>query len=237
MTGAASGIGRAAALRLAREGAGVALTDVNSGGGEATARAIIEAGGQGAFFPCDVTREEEVARVVSAARERLGGLHVLVHAAGVLLGAYQQIEDLEPGVFERVLDVNVLGTFLFCRHAAPAIEASGGGVILCIASGAGVRGPSSSLAYGASKAAVQGLCHTLERQFAPRGIRVNVVCPGSIDTAMKRQNVIDGAVAAGRDPEEALASAELGDPDGVARILAFLASPDADYLLGTVFTR
>jgi NAD(P)-dependent dehydrogenase (short-subunit alcohol dehydrogenase family) len=71
----------------------------------------------------------------------------------------------------------------------------------------------------------------------PRGIRVNVVCPGSLDTEMKRQNIRDAAIAAGEDPEQALSSRRLGDPDGVARILAFLASEDADYLLGTVFTK
>jgi NAD(P)-dependent dehydrogenase (short-subunit alcohol dehydrogenase family) len=237
ITGGASGIGRAAALRFAREGAVVAIADLNEPEGHSAAEAIALAGGSGLFLRCDVTREEEVSAVVAAVRDRWGGLHVLVNAAGILQGAYQPVDELELSTFERVLDVNVLGTFLFCKHAAPLIEASGGGVILCIASGAGVRGPSSSLAYGASKSAVQGFCHTLERQLSPRGIRVNVVCPGSIDTPMKRQNLIDGALAHGLDPAEALAGRALGDPDGVAKILAFLASEDAGYLVDTVFTR
>lgn len=234
ITGGATGIGRAAALRFAAQGARVVILDVNEEEGTRTAR---EAPDRITFQRCDVTAESEVAASVRAASQHLGTLHVLVTAAGILQGAYTPVDELELATFARVLDVNVLGTFLACRHAAPLLEASGGGVILCIASGAGVRGPSSSLAYGASKAGVQGFCHTLERQLAPRGIRVHVVCPGAIDTPLKRQNVLDGAAARGADPAQALAEARLGDPDGVARVLAFLASPDAEYVQGTVFTR
>lgn len=237
ITGGATGIGRAAALRIAAEGAAVAVADLNEADGRATVEEIRAAGGTAFFLRCNVTDEAEVRAAVAAAAEKLGGLRVLVNAAGILQGAFQAVDMLELEVFARVVDVNLTGTFLCCKHAAPAIEAAGGGVILCIASGAGVRGPSSSLAYSASKGGVQGLCYTLERQLQPRGIRVNVVCPGSLDTPLKRQNIRDGAAARGEDPEAVLAATKLGDPDGVARILAFLASHDADYLLGTVFTR
>jgi 3-oxoacyl-[acyl-carrier protein] reductase len=237
ITGGASGIGRATALRLAAEGATVAIVDLDRAEGEAVAEAITATGGSCTFFVCDVTREAQIERTVREVVTRHGGLHVLVNGAGILEGAYQLVDALNLDTFEGVLNVNVLGTFLACKHAAPAMEASGGGVILCLASGGGVSGPSSSLAYGASKAAVQGFCRTLEQQLEPRGIRVNVVAPGSIDTPMKRRNLIEGALAAGRDPEEALANQALGDPDGVAKILAFLASDDAAYLKGTVFTR
>ena len=237
ITGGATGIGRATALRFAREGARVAIADVNTADGRAAISEIAAGGGETLFQQCDVTTEDEVRGAVEAVRERWGGLHVLVTCAGILRGAFQDAAGLEREVFGRVLEVNLLGTFLCCKYGAPVIEASGGGVILCIASGGGVRGPSSSLAYGASKAGVHGFCLTLERQLAPKGIRVNVVCPGTIDTPMKRENVRDAALAGGRDPEEALREAALGDPDGVARILAFLASPDGDYVTGTVFTR
>jgi NAD(P)-dependent dehydrogenase (short-subunit alcohol dehydrogenase family) len=154
----------------------------------------------------------------------------------VLLGAFQAVTEVERESFARVLEVNVLGTFLFCKHAVPLL-ARPGGVVLCLASHAGVKGPSSSLAYGASKSAVEGFCKTLERQLAPEGVRVNLVCPGSIDTPMKRQNVLDRAAAEGRTPDAVLADVPLGEPDGVARVLAFLASEDAGYVIGAVFTR
>lgn len=237
ITGGASGIGRAAALLFARAGARVAIADVNAADAQSAVAAMAAQGGEGLFHRCDVTSEDDVRGAVEAVRERWGGLHVLVTCAGILRGAFQDAAGLEREVFGRVLDVNLVGTFLCCKHAAPLMEASGGGVILCIASGGGVRGPSSSLAYGASKAGVHGFCLTLERQLGPRGIRVNVVCPGTIDTPMKRENVRDAARAGGRDPEEALQEAALGDPDGVARVLAFLASPNGDYVTGTVFTR
>ncbi len=237
ITGGAAGIGKAAALRAAREGAAVSILDVSRTEGEVTVREIVEAGGRARFSPGSVTDPDMVENAVRDTVEAFGALHVLITAAGILQGAYRQVEELDPETFARVMEVNVQGTYLSCRYAVPAIEASGGGVVLCVASGAGVQGPSSSLVYGASKAAVHGFCRTLEHQLRPRGIRVNVVCPGTIDTALKRQNVRDGALARGEDPEQALAVAALGDPDGVASILAFLASPEADYLVGTVFTR
>jgi NAD(P)-dependent dehydrogenase (short-subunit alcohol dehydrogenase family) len=163
----------------------------------------------------------------------------LICAAGVLKGAYQQPEELLTEVFDLVLDVNVKGTFLCVKHAAALLEASGQGVVILIASGAGVRGPSSSLAYGASKAGVNGLGMTLEAHLAPRNIRVNVVCPGNIATQLKLGVIAADAERSGRSPDEAIEQARqtLGDPDGVARVIAFLASPEAEYVRGTLFTR
>jgi NAD(P)-dependent dehydrogenase (short-subunit alcohol dehydrogenase family) len=237
ITGGSTGIGRATAIRFAGEGAAVVIADVNEEDGRSAVAELESRAGRALFIRCDVRREDEVAEAVAEAREWGAGLHLLISAAGILQGAYRSVEELDLATFERVLDVNVLGTFLVCKYGAPAIEASGGGVILCLASGAGVSGPSSSLAYGSSKGGVNGFCMTLARDLGPRGIRVNVICPGSLDTPMKRQNVMDGAVAAGRDPHETLAGTQLGDPDGVAKVLAFLASEDADYVRGVIFTR
>ena len=237
ITGGASGIGYCTALRFAREGACVAIVDRDADAGLAAVEEIAAENGRALFYNCDVTDEAQVREAVEAAREGFGGLHVLVTCAGILQGAFQQVGELELGTFERVLDVNVLGTFLACKHAAPVIEASGGGAILCVSSGGGIRGPSSSLAYGASKAGLSGFAMTLEKQLAPKGIRVNLICPGVLDTPMKRQNIRDLAVHTGRDPDQQLATTELGDPDGIAKILAFLASSDADYVIGQVHTR
>jgi meso-butanediol dehydrogenase / (S,S)-butanediol dehydrogenase / diacetyl reductase len=114
---------------------------------------------------------------------------------------------------------------------------AGHGVIVLLASGAGVTGGSSSVAYAASKGGVHGLSLVLQEHLHPAGIRVHDVCPGSVDTPLKRQNVADMARVTGQSVEEALATAKLVDPRGVARLLAFLVSDDADLVRGTVFTR
>src|SRR3954447_3448121 len=239
VTGAAQGIGGAAARLCAARGATVVLADLHGEVAAQSALAIRAAGGLAESAQVDVRDDDAVAALFAGVRKRHGRLDVLVCAAGVLKGAYQQPEELSLDDFDLVLDVNVKGTFLCAKHATPLLEASGRGVVILIASGAGVRGPSSSLAYGASKAGVNGFGMTLEARLAPRGIRVNVVCPGNIATQLKLEVIVAEAERAGRSPVEAVEQAKqtLGDPDGVARVIAFLASPEADYVRGTLFTR
>ena len=237
ITGGARGIGGATAIRFAAEGASVVIGDQLEAEGAQTVEAIRAAGGQTHAVRVDVTVEEDCRALAAAAAEAFGRLDCVVTCAGILQGAYAALEDLDLEIFERVQDVNVRGTFLAVKHAVPYIKRSGGGVVLCISSGAGVKGSSSSIAYGTSKAGVHGLVMTLQPRLDPQGIRVHAICPGSIDTPLKRENVADAARAAGRAIPEALANAALGDPDGVARVLAFLASDDAAFVRGTIFTR
>jgi NAD(P)-dependent dehydrogenase (short-subunit alcohol dehydrogenase family) len=237
ITGGARGIGGATARRFAAEGAKVVVADLLEEEAAETAAAIAAAGGTAHFVRTDVTEEEDCRQLGAAAAERFGRIDAVVTCAGILQGAYKALEDLDLEIFERVLDVNVRGTFLAVKHTVPYIKRSGGGVVLCISSGAGVKGSSSSIAYGTSKAGVHGMVMTLQPRLEPQGIRVHAICPGSIDTPLKRENVADAARAAGRAIPDALANAGLGDPDGVARILAFLASADADFVRGTIFTR
>jgi NAD(P)-dependent dehydrogenase (short-subunit alcohol dehydrogenase family) len=135
--------------------------------------------------------------------------------------------------------VNVKGPFLCARYGAPLLEASDNGVMVVVASGAGVIGPSSSLAYGASKGGANGLGMTLQNHLATRGIRVNVICPGNIVTNMKMSVELVRAQREGQPIEEAIAQAKqnYGVPHGVARVIAFMISDEADYLRGTLFTR
>lgn len=241
VTGGAQGIGAATAQLCAARGASVAIADVDAQNGERVAASIRAAGGDAWFQHTDIRDAGEVRALIDSVRQRHSRLDVLIAAAGVLKGAYLQPEDLSLEDFEMVLDVNVKGVFLCAKYAAPLLEASGRGVIIVLASGAGVTGPSSSLAYGASKGGVNGLAMTLAHHLAPRGIRVNVVCPGEIATAMKLSVIAAEAQRAGRSQEEAIAQAQaqgrLGTPEGVARIIAFLASDEADYVRGAVFTR
>lgn len=239
ITGGAQGIGAATARLCAARGASVEVVDVNRQGGEAVVTEICAAGGQACFQQVDVTDEAAVRVLMAGIGERHGRLDVMICAAGVLRGAFLQPEELTLDDFESVMDINVKGTFLCAKYATPLLTSVGHGVIVMIASGAGVIGPSSSLAYGASKGGVNGLGMTLASRLAPRGVRVNVVCPGEIVTQMKLSVVAAQAVREGRDPEAAVDKArqEMGSPDGIARILAFLASDEAEYVRGTLFTR
>ncbi len=241
VTGGAQGIGAATAQLCAARGASVVIADVNAYDGEQVAASIRASGGDAGFQRVDVRSDDEVRALIEQVRERYGRLDVLIAAAGVLKGAYLQPEELSLEDFETVLDVNVKGVSLCAKYATPLLEASGHGVIVILASGAGVTGPSSSLAYGASKGGANGLGMTLAHHLAPRGIRVNVVCPGEIATGMKLSVIAAEARRAGRSPEEAIAEAQtqgrLGTPEGVARVIAFLASDEADYVRGTLFTR
>jgi NAD(P)-dependent dehydrogenase (short-subunit alcohol dehydrogenase family) len=239
VTGGARGIGGATAELLAAEGARVAIGDLLATEGESTLGRIKAAGGDGLFRPTDVTDEASARALVDAAVERWGRLDVLVHAAGILKGAMLMVDELEADVFDEVISVNLRGAFLCARAAGAHMRRQRSGVMLLIASGAGVRGGSSSVAYGTSKGGVHGLSLVLAPQLAPFGVRVHGICPGSLATELKLTNVADVARARGEDPSLARerAAAELGDPLGVARILAFLASDEADYVRGTIFTR
>ena len=237
ITGGARGIGGATALRFGAEGAKVVLGDLLEVEAQETVAAIRAAGGEAHFQKTDVTNEEQCRALSQAAVERYGQLDVIVTCAGVLQGAYTALEDFDLETFERVQDINVRGTFLAVKHAVGHMKQAGSGTVICIASGAGVSGGSSSIAYGTSKAGVHGFVKCIEDQLRRAGIRAHAVCPGSVDTPLKRQNVVDGARVAGRDPEQALASAGLVDPAGIAAVLAFLASEEGSNVRGTVFTR
>jgi NAD(P)-dependent dehydrogenase (short-subunit alcohol dehydrogenase family) len=239
ITGGGRGIGAATAHAIAGQGAKVVLGDMLEAEGQATATAIRASGGSAVFVKIDVTQEADCVQLAQTAVERYGKLDVVICCAGILQGAMLQAEALDPSTFERVLAVNTKGTFLTVRAALPYLRKAGQGAILLMASEAGTKIPSSSLAYGASKGGVHGFAMTLEAQLAPHGIRVNEICPSSIATPMRIENLVDRARAAGRDPEQARAEAiaDAGDPAGVARILVFLASSDADYVRGAIYTR
>jgi NAD(P)-dependent dehydrogenase (short-subunit alcohol dehydrogenase family) len=237
ITGGARGIGGATAIRMAADGAKVVVGDLLEAEASETLSRIEQEGGEAVFVRTDVTSEDACRALAQAAVDRFGRLDIIVTSAGILHGAFQSIEELELETFERVQDINVRGTFLAVKHAVPHMKRAGGGVVLCISSGAGVRGGSSSIAYGTSKAGVHGFVLCVEQALARDNIRAHAICPGSVNTVLKRENVAEGAQKTGRNPDQALANAQLVDPAGIAGVLAFLASDEGDYVRGTIFTR
>ena len=239
ITGAAGGIGRAAAVRFAAEGARLGLVDRARDGLRETLAAVEKAGGAGVTVEADVTRSADVARYAAAVAERWGGVDCFFNNAGIL-GDVRALVDYPEETFDRVIAVNVKGVWLGIKTMAPLLRARGGGVIVNTASIAGLRGSRNLVAYTASKHAVVGLTRTAALELAPAGIRVNAVCPSPIDTAMVQ------ALETGASPANPAAFHErmaatiplrrYGQPEEVAALVAFLCSADAGYLTGGIYT-
>jgi len=239
ITGGAQGIGEATAQLCAERNASVVIADLKRERGEQAEAVIRERGGKADFFPVDVRDADQVSALLDFVRQKHGRLDGLVCAAGVLKGPWQQPEELTLDDFEMTLDINIKGIFLCAKYGSAMLEASGHGVMVVIASGAGVSGPSSSLAYGASKGGANGLGMTLAQHLSQRHIRVNVLCPGNIVTDMKLSVDIAAAQRDGTSVDEAIERAKqnYGTPDGIARLISFILTDEADYLRGTLFTR
>ncbi len=239
ITGAAMGIGRAAAISCAEAGGRTVLADIDETRLKETFGEIHAAGGESSCQVVDVSDARQVEDLMAGAVEDFGRIDALINCAGILEGAYVPVDELDETVWQRVMDVNLKGSFLTCKYVAAVMKEQKKGVIVLLSSGAGVRGGSSSVAYGTSKGAVHGQAVVLESQLASFGIRVHAVCPGGIATPMKLRNIAQAAESRGDSVEEALKQAEeyLGDPEGVGKILAFLVSDHADHLRQTVFTQ
>jgi len=239
VTGGAHGIGGATAAMCAARGARVIVADTDREEGASQVARINADGGTSHFVGADIRDEAEVQSLMAEVQRRYGALDVLVCAAAVFRGGGLQPEDFPLDELDLVMDINFRGVFLCIKYGTPLLAASRRGVIVLFASRAGVTGPSSSLAYGASKGAVNGLGLTLAEYLAPRGIRVHVVCPGGIATPLKLDALVRQGAREGRAREEVLAQAhsDLGTPDGVARVVAFLATDEAEYIRRAVFTR
>lgn len=238
ITGAASGIGRACAERLAGEGAAVMLTDVQTELGEETTAAIKAAGGQASFLAHDVRDEAQWAAAVAATEAAFGALHVLVNNAGIGLGA--GILEMSLADFQRQQAINVDGVFLGIKHAIPAMNRAGRGSIINISSVAGMQGAPGLAAYCATKGAVRLMSKAVALECGVNDwpIRVNSVHPGIIETPIWN-TVIPGMMEAGAntvDLDRISANTALkrtGRPMDIANGVLFLASDESDYMTGT----
>ena len=228
ITGAGSGIGQATARRFGAEGGRVYCADIVAASAEATAASIREAGGEADAARCDVSDPEAVARTVDAAVARWGGLHVLANVAGV--GGFRRTTEVTFEEWNRFIAVNLTGQFLTCQRAIPHILATRGAIINT-ASVAGLKSHPYSAAYCASKGGVVMLTRALAVEYGRKGLRINCLCPGGIETPMLNQFQLPEGV-----PQAALMRiaplGRHGQPDEVAGTIAFLASDDATYING-----
>ncbi len=231
VTGAGSGIGRAAAQRFAAGGARVACLDVNAPGTEETVAAILSGGGAALGLTTDVADEASVRAAVAATVEAHGGVHVLANVAGI--GGFRHTTDETFDHWSRVLGVNLTGPFLMSREALPHLLAQGGAIVN-VASAAGIKGTPYAAAYGASKGGLVSLTRALAIEYSKRNVRVNAVCPGGVLTPLigsffppeDGDDVLLGRLVA---PNEAFAS-----PEDVAALIAFLASDEATHITGAI---
>jgi len=234
ITGAGSGIGRAAAVAFAQEGAPVLVADLNGGAAEETATQIRSAGGLASEYEVDVTDPSQVERMVTAAVDRFGRLDVLFNNAG-LAQPYTLAEESTDALFDRIMNVNVRGVFNGCRAAIPRMKAQGGGVILNTASTAGIRPRPGLALYNASKAAVISLTKTLAVELGPHHIRVVSICPVATDTPMLPTFLGADEAEGRRRFISTIPWGRLNQPEDIARAAVFLASADAEMVTGTAF--
>jgi NAD(P)-dependent dehydrogenase (short-subunit alcohol dehydrogenase family) len=224
IVGAAQGIGKATAELCAQHGANMVVADFNEDAVAGVAKSI-------GAKSIKVNVADEIS--VKSMFGQIEKLDALINTAGVMLGSFVPLEELSAETFRQTFEINTLGSFLIAKHAAPLLRKGNKPVIVLVSSIAATAG-SSSYAYGTSKGGVTSLGVTLANKLAPDGIRVNVVAPGNIDTAMKRTVIQAEAERVGPGEQ---ARFDLGEPLGVAKVLAWLVSDDADYVRGALFTR
>lgn len=228
VTGAGSGIGRAAALRIAAEGGSLFCLDVNQTGLDETLALIAAQGGQASAQLCDIAVEEQVRASVAACVARYGSLYALVNMAGIL--RFDDTDALETSAWQRVINVNLTGTMILCREVLPHLMASGGSIVNA-ASTAALAGLPCGAAYSASKGGVLAMTRSIAVEYAKRGVRANCVCPADINTGM----TVDIKWPPNMDFEligriSSLSGAK--SPEVMAGVIAMLASEDAIHITG-----
>ena len=234
ITGAASGIGREAALLFAAEGARVVVADRDGAAGERVISEIEAAGGHAQLAVGDVSVAADVEAAVAMAERAYGGLQVVFNNAGVFPADDGSPVDTPESVWDHVMDINLKGVFLGCKYAIPAMLRSGGGSVINTASFVAVLGAATSqVAYTASKGGVLAMTREIAVEYARQGIRANALCPGPVDTPLLQELLADPAARERRLIH--IPMGRLAQASEIARAALFLASDDSSYVNGTTF--
>ncbi len=238
VTGGTSGIGEATALRFASEGATVAIAGRDQERGQAVTDRLRELGAESLFVSGDVADESAVTALVDAVRERFGRIDVLVNNAGII--NFGTVVDARVAEWDRLMATNVRGVFLVSRAVLPHMMAHGGGSVVNVGSNLGLVGTRNAAAYAASKGAIIQLTRAMALDHVDAGVRVNCICPGTIETPLVQRQRI------GRSEEQLRQAAErtklrfpigrIGTPDEVVGLLTYLVSDEASFVTGAVFS-
>ena len=236
ITGGALGIGQATAWEFAKEGAKIAIADVNREAGDATVAEVGRLGGEGLMLEADVSDSSDCKRVVETTAERFGGVDILFNNVGIQPPAsYVNVEDTPESMWDRIIGVNLKSCFLMSKYSIPEMRVRGGGVIINTASVQGLQSQPLVPPYAASKGGILSLTRQMSLDYAKDNIRVLAVCPGSIDTPMLRA----AAGVVGGDPDEVVGQWGAAHPIGrvgtgqdIANAVLFLASDKASFMTG-----
>ena len=226
ITGAASGIGLATAVKFAQEGAFIAICDLNQAGIDAAIKEVEAVGGQALGYVVDVTKPNQITAMRDALLAEKGRIDVLVNNAGIVMDA--QLIKMTEDQFDKVIDINLKGTYNMARALVDTMVAQGAGVILNASSVVGVYGNFGQTNYAATKFGVIGMVKTWAKELGKKGIRANAVCPGFVATPILKampEKVLQGM-------EEKVPMRSLADPTEIANVYAFLASDEASYING-----
>jgi NAD(P)-dependent dehydrogenase (short-subunit alcohol dehydrogenase family) len=232
ITGAGSGMGRCAAELFAREGARIVVADFDEGHGAEAVAAIEGAGGEAVFSKVDVSDSGQVEATIRIAMERFGGLHVLYNNAGIFPADDGGAIETPESTWERVMDVNLKGVWLGCKHGIPAMLDSGGGSIVNVASFVAIMGAATAqIAYTSSKGGVLAMTREIAVEYARQGIRANSLCPGPIQTPLLEELMSDPARRERRLVH--IPMGRLGKAEELARAALFLASDESSFMTGS----
>ena len=238
ITGAATGMGRASAIEAAKHGASIAIVDINSDGLDEVSSELKKLDANFKSYLIDVTSIDETEKKIGEIEKWFeGGINCLVHFAGALEGSVVDIDELSPETWHRIININLNGTYNVTRAVAKFMKKRKSGVILLTSSGAGVTGAGSSAPYSSSKGGTHGLTLHLQQYLSENGVRIHDILPGSIRSPLKEGQLSEALKNTGDTEVFEANTKELGSPDGVAKIVAFIVSDNADYLRGSIATR